>query len=313
MEPPAVSAEHLTREFNGTAALVDISFEVPRGSLFGYVGPRNSGKTTTLRLLTGRYEPTGGFATVLGESPQQFSEDVRRKIGYMPQASVLYPHLTVWENLNFSASLYGVGPFRRRRLRGVLELLGLEDVTKEFAGNLSEDFQRRLSLAASSVHQPELLILDEPTSVLGPSSAEIFWGYFRHLRAEGRTLFVTTQNVAEAACCDRIGVLADGRLMMVDSPDGLRRRAFGGDMVDIVTDTFDISLHLQPLMDLPFVKTKPRLLPDGRIRLIVDDAAKAIDSLTGWCSERNISIQALEHFVPGFEAAYTQLLHTAHV
>lgn len=313
MESPVITAEHLTREFNAIPAVADISFEVPPGTLFGYAGPRNSGKTTTVRLLTGMYEPTGGSAMVLGESPQRFSEAVRRKIGYMPQAGALYPHLTVRENLNFNASLYGMGPFRRKRFHAILELLGLEDVKKEFAGNLSEDFQRRLSLAVSSAHGPELLILDEPTSGLGPSTAEIFWGFFRHLRAEGRTIFVTTQNVAEAACCDRIGVIAEGRLRIADSPDGIRRRAFGGEMVDIVTDAFDISRHLQPLMDLPFVKAKPRLLPDGRIRLIVDDATNAIESLTGWCSERHISIRALEHFVPGFEAAFTQLLHTSHV
>lgn len=313
MEPPVITAEHLIKEFPAAAALVDVSFEVPRGSLFGYVGPRNSGKTTIVRLLTGTYEPTQGIAMVLGESPQRFSEKTRRKIGYMPQASALYGHLTVWENLNFSASLYGVSPFRRKRLRAILEFLGLEEVKKQFAGNLPEDLQRRVSLAVCLVHEPELLILDEPTSALAASSLEAFWADLRRLRSEGRTIFVTTEHVAEAACCDQIGVTAEGRLLTVDSPAGLCKRAFGGEMVDIVTETFDISRHLQPLMDLPFVKGKPRLLQDGRIRLIVDDAVDAIDNLSGWCSDRNISIRALEPFVPGFEAAYAKLFQASHV
>lgn len=313
MESPVIAVEHLTLGFNEIPALVDVSFEVPRGSLFGCVGPRNSGKTTIVRLLTGRYEPTQGTALVLGESPRHFSQGIRRKIGYMPQAYALYPHLTVWENLNFSASLYGVTPFRRKRLHAVLELLGLQDVRKEFAGNLFEDLRRRLSLAVSSVHEPELLILDEPTSPLDPSSGETSWRYLRHLRSEGRTIFVTTQNATELACCNQIGVISDGRLMMVDSPAGLRRSAFGGEMVDIIADTFDITQHLQALMDLPFVKAKPRLLEDGRIRLIVDDAMNAIDHLRIWCRERNIPIKALEHFVPGFEAAFSTLFHTTNV
>lgn len=310
---PVIKAEHLTKEFPVMAALVDVSFEVPRGSFFGYVGPRDSGKTTIVRMLTGMYEPTQGVAHVLGESPPHFSDRVRRKIGYVPQSSALYGHLTVWENLNFSASLYGVSPFRRKRLRAILEFLGLEEVKKHFAGNLPEELQRRLSLAVCLVHEPELLILDEPTSASAPASVETFWTYLRQLHSEGRTIFVTTPHVAEAACCDQIAVTNEGRLITVDSPAGLCRRAFGGEMVDIIADTFDISSHLQPLMDLPFVKGKPRLLQDGRIRLIVDDATIAIDNLAGWCSERNISVRALEPFVPGFEAAYTKLVQEPHV
>jgi ABC-type multidrug transport system ATPase subunit len=313
MESPVITAEHLTREFPEGAGLVDVSFEVTRGSLFAYIGTSGSGKSTLARLLTGSYEPTQGAVLVLGESPARFSDRARRKIGYVPQNNSWYGHLTVRENLNFSGSLYGVSPFRRKRLRAILEFLGLEEARNEFAANLPQDLQRRLSLAVSLVHDPELLILDEPASGLPASSAEQFWFYLRQLRSEGKTVFVTTQNVADAACCDQIAVSVAGRLLTVDSPDGLCRRAFGGEMLDIVSDCFDISRHLQPLMELPFVKGKPRLLQDGRIRVIVDDAKHAIDNLTDWCSERNIPINAFERFVPGFEAAYSKFCQASHV
>ena len=156
-----------------------------------------------------------------------------------------------------------------------------EDRTK-LARDVSGGMQRRLSLAATLVHEPQLLFLDEPTAGIDPVLRRKFWDHFRELRDRGRTLFVTTQYVGEANYCDLVGVLAEGRLLMVDTPDGLRYRAYGGDIVDMVTKEPLSLRYMRMLRDLPFVKARPRLLSDTRVRLIVSEAGTDITELVDW-------------------------------
>src|SRR5690242_5017287 len=160
-----VETQDLTKTFGEDVALKSMTMQVPRGTIFGFVGPSGCGKTTTVRLLTGFYKPTSGTLSVLGRNPADFSDADREKIGYLIQQFVLYPDLTVWENLNFAASFYGVGLFRRHsRLNKLLEFVQLEEEKGKLAGALSGGMKRRLSLAATLVHNPELLFLDEPTA-----------------------------------------------------------------------------------------------------------------------------------------------------
>src|SRR6185436_18584336 len=266
----------------------------PRGTIFGFVGPSGCGKTTTVRLLTGFYKPTSGTLSVLGKNPADFSDSDREKIGYLIQHFVLYPELTVWENLNFAASCYGVGLFRWGRLNKLLDFVELAGDKNKLARDLSGGMKRRLSLAAALVHNPELLFLDEPTAGIDPILRRKFWDYFKELQAEGHTLFITTQYVGEAAYCDLVGVMYGGRLLMIETPDGLRRKAYGGDVIGIrTTEGLNLEQRHQ-LEDLPFVHGKVKVIDEQENDLIVDEASAAIPTLMEWCQAQDLNVETIE-------------------
>ncbi len=303
-----ISVKHLTKKFGDEFAVQDVSFEVPRASIFGFIGPSGSGKTTTVRLLTGVYTPTDGDVSVLDRNPANFSQGERARLGYMPQLFVLYPTLTVWENLNFAASLYGMGLFRRKRLVGALKFVELYEHRGKLARNISGGMLRRLSLAATLVHNPQLLFLDEPTAGIDPVLRRKFWDHFRELKNEGRTIFVTTQYVSEADNCDLVGVQDKGKLLLVDTPQGIRHRAYGGDMVDFRT-TQPFSFQSEGLLrSLPFVRAKTvRTGPDS-MRIIVDQADIDTAELMRWAQKQNIQVKTVEEYMPPFEDVFVELV-----
>jgi len=303
-----ISAKHLTKKFADETVVQDVSFDVPRSSIFGFIGPSGSGKTTTIRLLTGVYTPTDGQVIVLDRNPAQFSQGERARLGYMPQLFVLYPNLTVWENLNFAASLYGMGLFRGKRLKGALKFVELYEHRWKLARNISGGMLRRLSLAATLVHDPQLLFLDEPTAGIDPVLRRKFWDHFRELRNQGRTIFVTTQYVSEADNCDLVGVQNNGKLLLVATPQGLRHHAYGGDMVDFRTaQPFDFQAE-NMLRSLPFVRAKTvRTGPDS-MRIIVDRASTATPELMEWAQQQNIRVKAVEEYTPSFEDVFVELV-----
>ena len=242
MEDAAV-VDHATRRFGDVVAVDDLSFRVPSGSILGLIGPSGSGKTTTIRMMTGSLEPTGGAISVLGEEPRRFGGGTRRRIGYMPQLFTLYPDLTARENVDFVASLFGLLLFRRRRrVEEVLRLVDLWDARSRRAGQMSGGMQRRLELACALVHEPVLALLDEPTSGVDPLLRASIWRELRRLRDAGRTLIVTTQVVSEAAECDQVALIAEGHLVALASPEQLRRKATGGDVVQLATDQPFVSM-----------------------------------------------------------------------
>jgi ABC-2 type transport system ATP-binding protein len=305
---PVISAKHLTKIFHDETAVQDVSFEVPRSSIFGFVGPSGSGKTTTIRLLTGVYTPTDGEVMVFGANPAKFSQDERTRIGYMPQLFVLYPNLTVWENLNFAASLYGMGLFRGKRLKEVLKFVELYDHRAKLARNISGGMLRRLSLAATLVHDPQLFFLDEPTAGIDPILRHKFWEHFRELKNQGCTIFITTQYVSEADNCDLVGVQNNGKLLLVDTPQGLRHHAYGGDMVDFYTmQPFDFQAEAY-LRVLPFVRAKTVRTGTNSMRIIVDHASTDTPELMGWAQEKNIQVKSVEEYVPSFEDVFVELV-----
>ena len=303
-----ISAQHLTKKFGDETAVQDVSFDVPSSSIFGFIGPSGSGKTTTVRLLTGVYTPTEGQVTVLERSPAKFSQSDRARLGYMPQLFVLYPNLTVWENLNFAASLYGMGLFRGKRLRAALTFVELDEHRSKLARNISGGMLRRLSLAATLVHDPELLFLDEPTAGIDPVLRHKFWDHFRELKSQGRTIFITTQYVSEADNCDLVGVQNNGKLLLVDTPRGIRHHAYGGDMVDFrTTEPFDFQAEAQ-LRSLPSVQAKTVRTGSSSMRIIVDEAGTATPELMAWAQQQNIRVQAVEEYTPSFEDVFVELV-----
>jgi ABC-2 type transport system ATP-binding protein len=226
-DAPAICARQVAKSFGDQEALAGIDLDVQPGTILGLIGPSGCGKTTLIRALTGVVTRDAGELTVLGVDPESFSAENRRRFGYMPQMPVLFPNLSLIANVNFIASVYGVPLRRRRRVREVLEFVDLWQHRHKRLREASGGMQRRLALAATLVHRPELLFLDEPTAGIDPLLRERFWTRYRDLRDHGRTLVVSTQYVGEAAACDLVAVMSEGRVLVVDTPDGLRRAAFG--------------------------------------------------------------------------------------
>jgi ABC-2 type transport system ATP-binding protein len=306
--PPIIQVDDLTKEFNGNAAVSGVTFSVQPGVIFGFIGPSGSGKTTTIRLLTGIIEPTRGEARVFERTPTKFTRRDRERIGYMPQQFVLYPDLSVWENMNFAASIYGVGLFRGKRLKEQLDFVELTEHRRKLARQVSGGMQRRLSLAATLIHKPNLIFLDEPTAGVDPVLRRKFWDHFRELQSQGATLFITTQYVSEAVYCDLVGVMIEGRLLAVDTPKNLRIRAIGGEMVDLRTKPYIEYHHIENLRDLPFVTGEVQRKGENEVRIIVDKASTAIPQLVEWTKAQQLPIDSIHEYFPPFDDIFVTLI-----
>jgi ABC-2 type transport system ATP-binding protein len=295
----------VSRRFNGLWAVRDVSMEVPAGSIVGLIGPSGSGKTTTVRLLTGTLRPTWGEARVLGEDPQRFSRQTRERIAYMPQLFSLYPDLTARENVGFVAALYGISWFGRRgRIQRALSLVELWDARDRRAGDLSGGMQRRLELACAIVHDPQVLFVDEPTAGIDPMLRRAIWDELRAMRDEGRTLLVTTQYVAEAEYCDRVALLAEGKLIAFDAPEELRRSVFGGDVLQVDAE--------QPI-DPQLVANVPEVIAvqqagDRRLIVTATQAGTAMPRLIEAFREAGVALVSVEEHQPSFDEVFEQLV-----
>jgi ABC-2 type transport system ATP-binding protein len=305
---PEILCEGVTKSFAGTAVVRDLSFAVHDRTIVGLIGPSGCGKTTTVRLLTGVYEPSAGTVRVRGRTPHRLSRRDRRAIGYLPQLPALFPDLSVWENVNFHASMYGVRLGRHRRLREVLRWVELWDDRHKRVRQVSGGMQRRLALAATLVHDPQLIFLDEPTAGIDPILRAKFWDRFRELRDAGRTLVVTTQYVAEAVHCDVVGLLSDGELLLLDTPDNLRRAAFGGDLLDVTTSSPLGDDLLHDLAAVPGVVDVPERTGYRSVRVVVEHAGTALPRLHELLQERDVEVlEAQEHPV-AFDEVFVRVI-----
>jgi ABC-2 type transport system ATP-binding protein len=210
--------------------------------------------------------------------------------------------------MNFAASLYGVPFLRTKRLNDLLELVELRGDKHKLVRNTSGGMQRRLSLAATLIHDPDLLFLDEPTAGIDPILRRKFWDYFKVLQENGDTLFVTTQYVSEAAYCDFVGVMSEGRLLSVNTPEGLRREAYGGDIVKLgSTERIDYQFR-QQIQELPGLKSRILSATDYEIQLLVDDDATAIPYLVEYFRDRKNSINSIEGYYPSYDDVFVKLI-----
>jgi ABC-2 type transport system ATP-binding protein len=303
-----IETKDLTIQFGDEIAVDSMSIYVPDGAIFGLIGPSGCGKTTTVRLMTGIYKPTSGEVRVLGKDPADFTNSDREQIGYLLQQFVMYPDLSVWENLNFAASYYGVTIFRRKRLKKLLDFVELSEHKNKISRFLSGGMNRRLSLAATLVHDPKLLFLDEPTAGIDPILRVKFWDYFRELQAQGHTLVVTTQYVGEAEYCDLVGIMSAGKLLYVDSPEELRKKAYGGEIVHIAANERIEYINRVHIEKLPFVKGDVSVINDYEIEVIVEDADSAIPDLIELSRQDGLTVKTVEKRNPLFDDVFVRLI-----
>jgi len=309
LDAPAVVAVDIGKRFGDRDVVQGLSFEVQRGTIFGIIGPSGGGKTTTIRMLLGVMRPTSGDLRVLGREPHSFRRRDRERLGYMPQQFVLFPELSVMENMGFAASIYGMGFVGRgRRIRRTLELVELWDAKDRPAGLLSGGMQRRLELAATLVHNPEVIFLDEPTAGIDPVLRAKFWEHFRALRDEGRTLIVTTQYVTESEFCDEILVLSDGQRLALGTPEEVRHLAMGGEIVTVSGP--DLNRHAVAAIRAVDGVQKVTWADSDHLKVTVEDAGQAVPSLLDALHDANIEVDEVSEEHASFDDVFVQLMES---
>jgi len=225
MENKAIICKDLTKQFGDFKAVDKISFDVSEGEIFGFLGANGAGKTTAMRILCGLSYPTSGEATVAGFDVNKQQEKIKKNIGYMSQKFSLYDNLTILENIEFYAGVYGVSrPEIKERSNELVKTLGLEKEAKKLVGGLPLGWKQKLAFSVAVFHRPKIVFLDEPTGGVDPITRRQFWDMIYEATANGITVFVTTHYMDEAEYCNRISIMVDGRIEAMDSPAELKNR-----------------------------------------------------------------------------------------
>jgi ABC-2 type transport system ATP-binding protein len=263
---PAITARNLTRRFGKLVAVDHVSLDIPRATIYGFLGPNGSGKSTTIRMLCGLLRPSEGECTVLGHPVPREAEQLRMKIGYMTQRFSLWEDLTVQENLDFIGRIFGLdGKLRAARIAERLRQYHLEDRRTQRSGTMSGGQKQRLALAAATLHEPELLLLDEPTSAVDPQSRRDFWESLFELVDRGTTILVSTHYMDEAERCHGLAILDRGRLAAEGSP---RQLMDSIDAVVIEIEADDVRSARRALDGQDFVKSVAQL--GNRLHALLD-------------------------------------------
>jgi ABC-2 type transport system ATP-binding protein len=305
----AVDLRGLSKRFGRFIALDALTFSVPRGEIFGLLGPNGSGKTTTVNILCGLSTPTAGQALVLGFDVTRDTRAVRATLGAVPQETALYDELTAWDNMVFHAELYNVpGHARATRIRDLLELVQLTDRLNSRVSTYSGGMKRRLALARALLHDPQLLFLDEPTLGVDVQSRRALWDYILDLKRAGKTVLLTTNYLEEAnALCDRLAILDHGKLVALDTPTNLKQR-YGDTVIDMETDPPLSDDVLVTLRGLPGVSQVA--LTDGHLQVI----ASGQHALTGQVVNlvtREANLRSIAQREPNLDEIFLRLTGSA--
>ncbi|CAM3102875.1 MULTISPECIES: ABC transporter ATP-binding protein [Vibrio] len=261
----AIHAEQVVKKFGDFTAIEGINLSVPKGSIYGFLGPNGCGKSTTIRVLTGLLSPTSGSVNVLGlEIPRQ-SEQLRLKIGYMTQKFSLYDELTVEENLQFMGQIFGMNrKALTQRTNEQLKTYGLDERRKQRVSSMSGGQKQRLALAAATMHNPELLFLDEPTSAVDPENRREFWEQLFDLSSQGTTILVTTHYMDEAERCHRLAIMESGEIRADDEPEKLMQQ-MGVNIVEVKAP--NLRKLKESLISYPQVRSAAQL--GVRLRVLI--------------------------------------------
>lgn len=303
---PIIAARGLTRTFKEVRAVDDLDLTVPAGALFGLVGPDGAGKTTTLRLLAGLLKPTSGSVTLAGHDVDRNPEAVKPVIGYMAQRFSLYNQLSVVENLRFFATLFDVPPDEREsRMERLLAFAGLTRFEGRRAAHLSGGMQKKLALACTLIHQPPVLLLDEPTTGVDPISRREFWNILTELHLEGTTIVVSTPYMDEADRCSQVGLMYAGRIVVRDDPAGIRSRV-QGELIELQVD--DWHRARECLAGMPGVL---EVQTYGRsVHVRVDSARRRSRPLRRALEQEGIAIESSRVIPPRMETAFISLIRS---
>ncbi|MGN0202044.1 MAG: ABC transporter ATP-binding protein [Candidatus Cryptobacteroides sp.] len=219
-----VSIRNLVKKFGNFTAVDNISFDVYKGEIFGFLGANGAGKTTAMRILCGLSLPTSGDGTVAGCSIRNGQEAIKKHIGYMSQKFSLYPDLKVWENIELFGGIYGLDDERiRLKTDSMLKTLGLDSARDMFVKDIPLGWKQKLAFSVAMIHEPEIIFLDEPTGGVDPLTRRAFWEMIYDAASRGVTVFVTTHYMDEAEYCDRVSIMVDGRIEALGSPEELKR------------------------------------------------------------------------------------------
>lgn len=302
----AIDVKHLSKRFNGFDALSNISFSVEDGETFGFLGPNGAGKTTTIRILTGISSPSDGTATIFGRDIVRETIAARKLVGIVPETSNIYDDLTAWQNLMFSAEVYGVRRnVREERGKELLDLFGLWERRDDKARGFSKGMKRRLTIAMGLINEPRLLFLDEPTSGLDVQSNLIIRDVIRDLNSEDVTIFLTTHNIEEAnLICDRVAIINKGRIAAIDAPEKLKGAIQSVQSVEV--SFFHTSPELAEEMNQLATVSEVRKEGD-KIRLFTDDPSLVITQLTEYANAHGNGIVSLNTHGPSLEDVFIKL------
>ncbi len=300
----AVQVRDLTRHFGSFTAVDGVTFDVSQGEMFGFLGPNGAGKTTTIKMLTGLLHPSSGSALVSGFDVAKQIWQIKQRVGYMSQLFSLYADLTVAENIQLFAGLYGVTGTRFNERRDwVLAMAGLTDHRHRMTAELSLGFKQRLALGCAVLHEPPILFLDEPTSGVDPIARRSFWDLIYQFAAAGTTVFVSTHYMEEAEYCTRLALMNRGRLIALDRPSGFKQTMVEP-LLQLNTDNAPAAVTV--LRETPGVVAAAMF---GRVvHVTVADESEALRMIPQVLSTAGLTCAALERITPSLEDVFVSLV-----
>lgn len=299
----AVEVVDLTKKFGSFTAVDKVSFNIPKGEIFGLLGPNGAGKTTTIRMLCGLLIPTSGTGKVMGYDVAHQPEKVKANLGYMSQKFSLYNDLTAFENLDFYARIYRIPEkTRKSRIDTLIEMSGLKDHRNELTANLSGAWRQRLALACAIVHEPPMLFLDEPTAGVDPVSRREFWDTIYELAGQGVSVLTTTHYMDEAEYCNMIGLMYQSRLIALNDPDSLKEN-MGGMLVEIDCDhpgqAIDLLQAVPGVIDAAFY---------GILLHVILESETLISKVKEILTENGITVSRVERVLPSLEDVFVSMV-----
>ena len=302
----SIQTKNLTKTFDSITAVKNLSLEVKSGEIFGLVGPDASGKTTTLRMLCGILPPDSGEAKVAGCDIRKEAEPLKEKVGYLPQRFGLYGDLTVLENIHFYADLYQVPKRERKgRIERLLRFASLEPFGKRKGQDLSGGMKQKLGLICALIHTPQILFLDEPTTGVDPLSRRDFWLILYDLLKEGVTILFSTSYLDEAERCNRIGLIYQGELLIVDTPAGVKAQ-MGGTILELRIENFQKGIKMLEGIEL----LRSIVLSGDKIHILVDDPIKGERVVREVLQSKGMEVLSLMAVSPSLEDAFVSMVHS---
>lgn len=299
-----IQAENLTKHFRHVRAVRGVNFDIAPGEIYGLIGPDGAGKTTTIRMLAGVMKPTAGCARVSGFDTARQAEKLRHQVGYMAQRFSLYGDLSVRENMEFYADIFGVrGAEREPQLQRLLHFARLEEFQDRNADALSGGMKKKLGLACALIHRPRVLFLDEPTNGVDPISRREFWDILSDLHLAGVTIFISTAYMDEAERCSRVGLIYQGEIIQQGTPSELRRLA-RGELLALFADDLATAERVVAILE-GVAETQAY---GDRLHIFVDDATRRLPEIERALRAANVRVTQLRPTAPRLQEAFIALV-----